>query len=185
MVGKKTISFDVIPKSWTNQLKRVNMKLTNEEKQRMLEEVLLEDQTIRKVSDKYQVHYQHLFRLVQRAKHHGIESVLHKSQKRTYSVEFKLEVVKHVQNGNSRAKAALIYNIDQQLVRNWCLKYAEKGTKGLSNSRRRKMLREDRTEADSLYASAPPEKGEKISCPEALSPDIGQRLIDASGDLRQ
>lgn len=123
------------------------MKLTNEEKQRMLEEVLLEDQTIRKVSDKYQVHYQHLFRLVQRAKHHGIESVLHKSQKRTYSVEFKLEVVKHVQNGNSRAKAALIYNIDQQLVRNWCLKYAEKGTKGLSNSRR-KMLREDRTEAD-------------------------------------
>lgn len=114
----------------------------------MLEEVLLEDQTIRKVSDKYQVHYQYLFRLVQRAKHHGIESVLHKSQKRTYSVEFKLEVVKHVQNGNSRAKTALIYNIDKQLVRNWCLKYAEKGTKGLSNSRRRKMLREDRTEAD-------------------------------------
>lgn len=140
---------DVTPKSWTNQLEGVNMKFKDEEKKRMLEEVLLGNQNMRKVSRKYGISYCHLRDYVLRARKHGIQEVLHKTAKKDYSLDFKLEVVREVQNGGSQKGAAITYNISQPLVRDWCLKYAEKGIEGLHNVRRQKMLKDDRPEADS------------------------------------
>jgi len=115
----------------------------------MLEEVLLEGQKIQKVSDKYGISYHHLYNYVCRARKHGIQRVLHSELRKEYPVEFKLEVVERVRNGESQKKTAIEYNIVQPLVRAWCLKYAEKGIEGLSGARRQKMLKDDRPEADS------------------------------------
>ena len=125
------------------------MKFTDEDRRRMLEEVLVEGQSLQKVSDKYQINYKRLHILVQRARRNGIDSVLHKNTVRKYSPEFKLEVVKHVLNGTSKNKTAILFNLSQTIVSYWCLRYAEKGAEGLSNDRRLKMLKEDRPEADS------------------------------------
>lgn len=125
------------------------MKFTDEEKRRMLEEVLEEGQSLQKVSDKYQINYKRLHFFVQRAKRNGIDSVLHKNTARKYSPEFKFEVVKHVLDGDSQNKTAILYNLSQPIVSYWCLKYAEKGVEGLSDARRQKMLKDDRPEADS------------------------------------
>ena len=124
------------------------MRITDEERQRMLEEVLLEGQKIQKVSDMYGVSYHLLYDYVARAKKHGIQGVLHREIRREYPEEFKLEVVKYVENGGSQKGASRNYNISQPLVRAWCVKYAEKGIEGLSNVRRQKMLKDDRPEAD-------------------------------------
>jgi transposase len=125
------------------------MKFTDEERRRMLEEVLVEGQKIQKVSDKYQIKYQQLYLLVQRARQNGIDSVLHQNTVKHYSAEFKLEVVRHVLDGTSQAKTAVLYNVHQSVVGLWCMKYAEKGIEGLSDTRRPKLLKEDRPEADS------------------------------------
>ena len=125
------------------------MKLTDEERQRMLEEVLQEGQNMKKVSCKYGISYLYLCNYVRRARTNGIQGVLHRETKKEYSLEFKLEVVKHVQKGCSQSGTAITYNVSQPLVRAWCLKYAEKGIEGLSNVRRQKMLKDGRSEADS------------------------------------
>ena len=125
------------------------MRLTDEERQRMLEEVLQEGQNMKKVSCKYGISYNHLRNYVLRARKHGIQEVLHKKTKKEYPLGFKLEVVRKVQNGGSQKGTAIAYNIAQPLVRDWCLKYAEKGIEGLSNVRRQKMLKDDRPEAGS------------------------------------
>lgn len=125
------------------------MRFTDEERRRMLEEVLVEGQTIKSVSDKYKVHYKILHVLVQRAKHHGIDSILHENAVRHYSAEFKLEVVRRFLDGESKNKLAIHYNLSQSIVSYWCVKYAEKGIEGLSNVRRQRMLVDDRPRTDS------------------------------------
>lgn len=125
------------------------MKFTEEEKQQMLEEVLKHGKTIRSVADNHGINYINFTRLFTRARLHGIENVLHRNKKRGYTVDFKLEVVRSVQNGSSKTNASNVFNISHTLEDSWCAKYVEKGIEGLSIVRRQKILKEDRPEADS------------------------------------
>lgn len=122
------------------------MKLTDEEKRQMLEEVLKEGISIATVTTRHGVSYKTFYKVVERARIHGIESVLHKNTPRSYTQDFKLKVVNAVLSGKAQARTAVEYNLTWNLVEYWCRKYAERGIGGLSDARRSRPLKEDQPE---------------------------------------
>ena len=120
-----------------------NMRFNDEEKRRMLEEVIEENTSIKDVAFKYGINRYYLKRLVICARRHGIESILHGGRKYTFSESFKVNVVRHVASGNTITATALEYNLSFALVARWVRRYSEKGIEGLSNARRSRPLKDD------------------------------------------
>lgn len=125
------------------------MRISDEEKRKMLEDLLINNKPVSAVVREYGICSESVHFLLGRARKHGIESTLHSSTKRRYSIEFKTKVVMHVEEGNTLRSTALTFNLTPAIVQSWYKRYSERGIEGLSNTRRQKMLKDDRPDADS------------------------------------
>ena len=122
------------------------MKISDEQKKQMLEEVLQKHRSVTKVAKEYNVAINYFKRLLANARVHGIENVLHSNIKGRYSFEFKLEVVKFIESGGTFGEAATKFGLNHSLGRSWFLKYSKGGAKALEEGRRgRKPLKNKET----------------------------------------
>ena len=101
------------------------MKISDEQKKQMLEEVLQKHRSVTKVAQEYNVSINYFKRLIANARVHGIENVLHSNIKGSYSFEFKLEVVKFIESGGTFGEAATKFGLNHSLGRSWFLKYSK------------------------------------------------------------
>ena len=123
------------------------MKFSDEEKREMLEEILVQHKGTGAVSREHGISWKYLNELQKRARVHGVENVLHKNAGKEYSDNFKLEVIRYVEDGHSTAEAGVTFNICDGLVFSWCRKYSEGGIEALRGADRRVLLEDDRQEA--------------------------------------
>ena len=122
------------------------MKISDEQKKQMLEEVLQKHRSVTKVAKEYNVAINYFKRLLANARVHGIENVLHSNIKGSYPFEFKLEVVKFIELGGTFGEAATKFGLNYWLGRNWFLKYSKGGATALKEERRgRKPLKNKET----------------------------------------
>ena len=124
-------------------------KFSDEEKRKIVEDLMINKKPISVVVHEYGICAESAHFLLNRARKHGIESVLHCNTRRRYSAEFRKEVVMHVINGNTLRSTAITFNLTLAIVQSWYKRYSERGIEGLSNTRRQKMLKDDRPDADS------------------------------------
>ena len=123
------------------------MHLDNEKKRKLVEALLEDKRKLKVLSREYGVHPEYVRKLLKRARVHGVESVL-ANGRRTFTVEFKLEVIRFVEKGNLVSDAALTYNLTDALVLTWCRKYSEGGTKALCHANGGRLLKEDRQKSE-------------------------------------
>lgn len=112
------------------------MRPNNDQKRKMLEEVIIQHESIMKVAQKYGLNKRTLRRLVDRARKHGIDSVLHNSKNRHYSDSFRLEVVRFIEDGGSYSQAGVKFNINHCMARAWYLGYSSNGADALLDTRK-------------------------------------------------
>ena len=123
------------------------MHLDNDQKRKLIQMLLEDKRKLNVLSREYGVHPEYVRKLLKRARVHGVESIL-ANGRRTHTVEFKLEVIRFVENGNLVSDAALIYNLSDALVLDWCRKYSEGGFKALNHVNGGRLLKEDRQESE-------------------------------------
>lgn len=118
------------------------MKISDDQKRQMLEEVLLKHCSVQNVAKEYGIDYRYLKRMLSIAREHGIESVFHCNTKGSYPFEFKLEVARFIDTGHAYGEAATKYGLTYSLGRSWFLKYSAGGAEALHEEKRgRKPLR--------------------------------------------
>ncbi len=117
------------------------MRITDEVKRTMLEEVLFMHRSSKEVAEEYHTDFRNFKKQVARAREHGIDSVLHINCRKTYSKEFKLEVVEFIRDGATYGQAATKYGLPWCVARSWYLKYSDGGPEALfrDNRGRKKM----------------------------------------------
>ena len=124
------------------------MRLENEKKRELLLALLEDNHKLKVLSREYGVHPEYVRRLLKRAQIHGVENVLSKGTYRKYSDDFKIQVVKYVENDNTEAAAAREFNLACALVHYWCKKYSEGGIEALNHVNGGRLLKEDRQESE-------------------------------------
>lgn len=124
------------------------MRLENEKKRELLLALLEDNHKLKVLSREYGVHPEYVRRLLKRAQIHGVENVLSRGTYRKYSDDFKIQVVKYVENDNTEAAAAREFNLACALVHYWCKKYSEGGIEALTRANRGMLLKDDRQETD-------------------------------------
>ena len=124
------------------------MRISDEEKRKMLEDLLINNKPISAVVHEYGICAETARFLLNRARKHGIESTLHSSTKRRYSIEFKTKVVMHVEEGNTLRSTALTFNLTYAIVNIWYKKYSEGGIKALYPANGGRLLKDDRPEPE-------------------------------------
>lgn len=122
------------------------MKFSDEEKREMLEEILIQHRRTSDVAREHGIVRKYLNTLVSRARVHGVESILHKNARKECSIDFKMEVIRYVEDGHSNTEAGIKFNIGDALVFNWCRKYSEGGIDALRSADRGRLLKDDRKE---------------------------------------
>lgn len=122
------------------------MRISNLEKRRLLEDVIVNGKTVAEVVRENNLCRGGFQELVQRARIHGIESVLHNVRNKEYPDQFKIDVVKEVEAVQSVREVAIKYNVTYIVVRNWCRKYSEGGIDELLNDRRGRPLKKNKPE---------------------------------------
>ena len=123
------------------------MRLNNEEKRKLIQELLEDKHKLQTLSREYGVHPEYVRRLLRRARIHGVESVLfHGSRK--YTTEFKLEVIRFVESGHSASETSVAYNLSSTVVDFWLRKYSEGGIDALYPADGGRPLRDDRPEPE-------------------------------------
>ena len=120
------------------------MHLENEKKRELLLALLEDSHKLKVLSREYGVHPEYVRKLLQRAQIHGVENVLSTGTKRKHSDDFKIQVVKYVENNNSEAAAAREFNLNDALVHYWCKKYSEGGIEALTRANKGILLKDDR-----------------------------------------
>ena len=122
------------------------MKISDEEKLSMMNDVLRKKMRCSVVARKYGVSSTYVRVLASRAKVHGAKMVLHNYSRGSYPQEFKLKVVKSIEAGETIKAASIEFNLDCSVVLKWWTKYSEGGIEGLFKNRRTQPLKEDRLE---------------------------------------
>ena len=80
------------------------MKISDDQKRQMLEEVLIKHCSVKNVAKEYGIDYRYLKRMLSIAREHGIESVFHCNTKGSYPSGFKLEVARFIDMGHANGK---------------------------------------------------------------------------------
>lgn len=124
------------------------MHLENEKKRELLLALMEDSHKLKVLSREYGVHPEYVRKLLKRAQIHGVENVLSRGTNRKYSDDFKIQVVKYVENDNTEAAAAREFNLVCALVHDWCKKYSEGGIEALSRANRGIRLKDDRQKTD-------------------------------------
>ena len=108
-------------------------KYSYELKKKIVEEYLSGKSSYLVLEDKYQIAYSQIRRWVNNYKHFGDEGLMRSRNKRSYSVEFKLEAIKRYETSEcSYQQLALELGLtNPSMIVNWRRKYLEEGVEGL------------------------------------------------------
>ena len=126
-------------------------KYSYELKRKIVEEYLSGKTSYLVLEDKYQIDYSQIRRWVNNYKHFGDEGLMRSRNKRSYSVEFKLEAITRYETSEcSYQQLALELGLtNPSMIVNWRRKYREEGIEGLRPHKRGRPVtkKDDRNQA--------------------------------------
>ena len=113
-------------------------KYSYELKRKIVEEYLFGESSYLVLEDKYQIDESLIRRWVNNYKHFGNEGLMRSRNKRSYSVEFKLEAIKRYETSEySYQQLALELGLtNPSIIANWRRQYREEGVEGLRSHKR-------------------------------------------------
>ena len=113
------------------------MKLTKEDKIKIIE-LREKGQSFTSIANLFNIYGTTVERIWYRYEIHGINSIMHPAKNRSYSAEFKLEILKRVLEGESKIQLAAEYNLPGPgTIVAWMKKYEELGYNGLERKQGR------------------------------------------------
>lgn len=124
------------------------MKYSDDLKRKMLEDVLVQHKRTCDIARQNGVPLKYLHKMVEKAREKGIDSCLHSNMKGSYSEDFKLEVVRYMEAGNSPSSAWRRFDIDPNVASYWFRKYTEGGADALRSASRSQVLEQDTDSRD-------------------------------------
>ena len=135
-------------------------KYSYELKRKIVEEYLSGKTSYLVLEDKYQIDYSQIRRWVNNYKHFGDEGLMRSRNKRSYSVEFKLEAITRYETSEcSYQQLALELGLtNPSIIANWRRQYREEGVEGLRSHKR----------------------GRPVTNPEAEKPGMGGKQKESS-----
>ena len=110
-------------------------KLTYEDKKEIVRLYDEEHLGCSSIAKKYNVTQSTVQKIVQKYHIHGEES-LRKHKNKSYSPEFKMDVINRALNGEAKFSLAIEYNITETQINSWLKNYEELGYDGLVNKTR-------------------------------------------------
>ena len=126
-------------------------KYSYELKRKIVEEYLFGESSYPILEDKYQIDESLIRRWVNNYKHFGDEGLMRSRNKRSYSVEFKLEAITRYETSEcSYQQLALELGLtNPSIIANWRRQYREKGMEGLRSHKRGRPVtkKDDRNQA--------------------------------------
>ena len=135
-------------------------KYSYELKRKIVEEYLSGKTSYLILEDKYQIAYSQIRRWVNNYKQFGDEGLMLSRNKRSYSVEFKLEAITRYETSESSYQQLVLELglTNPSIIANWRRQFREKGIEGLRSHKRGKPVtkKDDRNQASkSLTKKAP------------------------------
>lgn len=108
-------------------------KYSTESKIKIVSEYLNNKNSIIGLSNKYKIPYSVIRRWIHQAQENGIESLKVKYKKSTYSLDFKLNVIRYYLNNPSLGftPVAVKFSINESQVYSWVKKFEKEGMAGL------------------------------------------------------
>ena len=104
------------------------MKLTDEEKLEIAKSIIECGCAVSEICSRYSLNKERMNLLVAKARRHGYESLGKDNRKYSYSMEFKLEVVRYaLESHDSLRNVSIIYGINKGSARSWYAEYLELG----------------------------------------------------------
>ena len=126
-------------------------KYSYELKRKIVEEYLFRKTSYSVLEDKYQIDESLIRRWVNNYKHFGDEGLMRSRNKRSYSVEFKLEAITRYETSEySYQQLALELGLtNPSIIANWRRQYREEGIEGLQPHKRGRPVtkKDDRNQA--------------------------------------
>ena len=135
-------------------------KYSYELKRKIVEEYLSGKTSYLILEDKYQIAYSQIRRWVNNYKQFGDEGLMLSRNKRSYSVEFKLEAITRYETSESSYQQLVLELglTNPSIIANWRRQFREKGIEGLRSHKRGRPVtkKDDRNQASkSLTKKAP------------------------------
>ena len=118
-----------------------------------------ENISVAKIATKFHYPEKSMYRIVNRYKKHGLNAILHRRSKVSFTPEYKLEIINRYYSGCSARSLAIEINAADSVVRNWIKKYENLGYNGLKDNRGRpgitKMGRPKKNETKTVIQQVP------------------------------
>ena len=154
-------------------------KYSYELKRKIVEEYLSGKTSYLILEDKYQIAYSQIRRWVNNYKQFGDEGLMLSRNKRSYSVEFKLEAITRYETSESSYQQLVLELglTNPSIIANWRRQFREKGIEGLRSHKRGRPVtkKDDRNQASkSLTKKAPLD----VSTREALKNRIKELEVE-------
>ena len=125
------------------------MKLKLEDKLKIIE-LYEEGYSIPRLCKKYNVSHSTIERIERQYRDHGLSSFKRKDKNNKYSLDFKMEIVNRVLNGESKRGLAAELCVSNGMIHSWVKKYKEMGYNSLSIQQGRPKIMKPETKKSML-----------------------------------
>ena len=95
--------------------------------------------TVKQICLKYNIYISTLRRIKRQYREHGIESFKEKGKNTKYPIDYKIEIVKRILNGESMTSVAAELCVNDGMIYSWVKKYNELGYNGLIEKKKGRL----------------------------------------------
>ena len=95
--------------------------------------------TVKQICLKYDIYISTLRRIKRQYREHGIESFKEKGKNTKYPIDYKIEIVKRILNGESMTSVAAELCVNDGMIYSWVKKYNELGYNGLIEKKKGRL----------------------------------------------